>query len=76
MTIHMARVWSLDMFISSGWKGPVSSQMMLSNRADLEEERRLFYVTRAKSGYFYPMPSGAIALGDPQNCEPVVSWTM
>ena len=55
MTIHMAKGLEFRYVYICGLEEDLfPSQMMLSSRADLEEERRLFYVaiTRAKSGYF------------------------
>lgn len=48
------------------------SQMMLSSRADLEEERRLFYVaiTRAKQKLFMSYALSRYRFGRLKNCEP------
>lgn len=48
------------------------SQMMLSSRADLEEERRLFYVavTRAESKLFLSYALSRYRFGRLKNCEP------
>jgi DNA helicase-2/ATP-dependent DNA helicase PcrA len=48
------------------------SQMMLSSRADLEEERRLFYVaiTRAESKLFLAYATTRYRFGRPESCEP------
>lgn len=48
------------------------SQMMLSSRSDLEEERRLFYVaiTRAESKLFLSYALSRYRFGRLKNCEP------
>jgi DNA helicase-2/ATP-dependent DNA helicase PcrA len=48
------------------------SQMMLSSRADLEEERRLFYVaiTRAESKLFLSYATSRYRFGRLKSCEP------
>jgi DNA helicase-2/ATP-dependent DNA helicase PcrA len=48
------------------------SQMMLSSRADLEEERRLFYVaiTRSKKSLFLSYALTRYRFGRLKNCEP------
>src|SRR5678815_2060322 len=48
------------------------SQMMLSSRADLEEERRLFYVaiTRAQKRLFLSYALTRYRFGRLKNCEP------
>jgi DNA helicase-2/ATP-dependent DNA helicase PcrA len=48
------------------------SQMMLSSRADLEEERRLFYVaiTRAKKKLFFSYALNRYRFGRLKNCDP------
>jgi DNA helicase-2/ATP-dependent DNA helicase PcrA len=48
------------------------SQMMLSSRADLEEERRLFYVaiTRAENKLFLSYATSRYRFGQLKHCEP------
>lgn len=73
MTIHMAKGLEFDNVYIVGLEEDLfPSQMMLSSRADLEEERRLFYVaiTRAKSKLFLSYALSRYRFGRLKNCEP------
>ena len=73
MTIHMAKGLEFSyVFIVGLEEDLFPSQMMLSSRADLEEERRLFYVaiTRAKQKLFMSYALSRYRFGRLKNCEP------
>src|SRR5688572_27215864 len=73
MTIHMAKVLEFrNVYIVGLEEDLFPSQMMLSSRADLEEERRLFYVaiTRAQKGLFLSYALTRYRFGRLKNCEP------
>ncbi len=73
MTIHMAKGLEFQHVYIVGLEEDLfPSQMMLSSRADLEEERRLFYVaiTRAKSKLFLSYALSRYRFGRLKNCEP------
>lgn len=73
MTIHMAKGLEFDYVYIVGLEEDLfPSQMMLSSRADLEEERRLFYVaiTRAKKRLFLSYALTRYRFGRLKNCEP------
>lgn len=73
MTIHMAKGLEFNYVCIVGLEEELfPSQMMLSSRADLEEERRLFYValTRAKKKLFMSYALNRYRYGRLKNCEP------
>jgi DNA helicase II / ATP-dependent DNA helicase PcrA len=73
MTIHMAKGLEYKHVYVVGMEEDLfPSQMMLSSRADLEEERRLFYVavTRAKEKLFLSYATTRYRYGRLNNCEP------
>ena len=73
MTIHMAKGLEFGYVFIVGLEEELfPSQMMLSSRADLEEERRLFYVaiTRAKQKIFLSYALNRYRFGRLKNCEP------
>ena len=73
MTIHMAKGLEFNCVFIVGLEEELfPSQMMLSSRADLEEERRLFYVaiTRAKNKLFISYALNRYRFGRLKNCEP------
>ena len=73
MTIHMAKGLEFQHIYVVGLEEDLfPSQMMLSSRADLEEERRLFYVaiTRAKQKLFLSYALSRYRFGRLKNCEP------
>ena len=73
MTIHMAKGLEFQHVYIVGLEEDLfPSQMMLSSRADLEEERRLFYVaiTRAKGKLFLTYALSRYRFGRLKNCEP------
>ncbi|HCW08533.1 MAG TPA: ATP-dependent DNA helicase, partial [Cytophagales bacterium] len=73
MTIHMAKGLEFkNVYIVGMEEDLFPSQMMLSSRAELEEERRLFYVaiTRAKSKLFLSYAVSRYRFGRLKNCEP------
>ncbi len=73
MTIHMAKGLEFKYVYIVGLEEDLfPSQMMLSSRADLEEERRLFYVaiTRAKERLFLSYALTRYRYGRLKNCEP------
>jgi DNA helicase-2/ATP-dependent DNA helicase PcrA len=73
MTIHMAKGLEFQYVYMVGMEEDLfPSQMMLSSRADLEEERRLFYVaiTRAKKRLFLSYALTRYRFGRLKNCEP------
>lgn len=73
MTIHMAKGLEFNYVYIVGMEEELfPSQMMLSSRADLEEERRLFYVaiTRAKKKLHLSYALNRYRYGRLKNCEP------
>lgn len=73
MTIHMAKGLEFNYVYIVGLEEELfPSQMMLSSRADLEEERRLFYVgiTRAKKKLHMSYALNRYRFGTLKNCEP------
>jgi DNA helicase II / ATP-dependent DNA helicase PcrA len=73
MTIHMAKGLEFKYVYIVGLEEDLfPSQMMLSSRADLEEERRLFYVaiTRAQKRLFLSYALTRYRYGRLKNCEP------
>lgn len=72
MTIHMAKGLEFKHIYVVGMEEDLfPSQMMLSSRADLEEERRLFYVaiTRAKNKLFLSYALNRYRFGRLKTCE-------
>jgi DNA helicase-2/ATP-dependent DNA helicase PcrA len=73
MTIHMAKGLEFKYVYLVGLEEDLfPSQMMLSSRADLEEERRLFYVaiTRAQKKLYLSYALTRYRFGRLKNCEP------
>jgi len=73
MTIHMAKGLEFkNVFIVGMEEDLFPSQMMLSSRADLEEERRLFYVaiTRAETNLSLSYALTRYRFGRLKTCEP------
>jgi DNA helicase-2/ATP-dependent DNA helicase PcrA len=73
MTIHMAKGLEFSYVYMVGMEEDLfPSQLMLNSRADLEEERRLFYVaiTRAKQKLFLSYALTRYRYGHLKNCEP------
>ncbi len=73
MTIHMAKGLEFKYVYIVGLEEDLfPSQMMLSSRSELEEERRLFYVaiTRAESRLFLSYALTRYRFGRLKNCEP------
>ena len=73
MTIHMAKGLEFKNVYLVGMEEDLfPSQMMLSSRADLEEERRLVYVaiTRAESKLFLCYAISRYRFGRLKSCEP------
>ncbi len=73
MTIHMAKGLEFKYIYIVGLEEDLfPSQMMLTSRADLEEERRLFYVaiTRAQEKLFLSYATTRYRFGRLKNCEP------
>jgi DNA helicase-2/ATP-dependent DNA helicase PcrA len=73
MTIHMAKGLEFkNVYIAGLEEDLFPSQMMLSSRAELEEERRLFYVaiTRAQKKLFLSFALTRYRFGRLKNCEP------
>ncbi|HMP99677.1 MAG TPA: 3'-5' exonuclease, partial [Cyclobacteriaceae bacterium] len=73
MTIHMAKGLEFKYVYIVGLEEDLfPSQMMLSSRADLEEERRLFYVaiTRAQQKLYFSYALTRYRFGRLKNCEP------
>jgi DNA helicase II / ATP-dependent DNA helicase PcrA len=73
MTIHMAKGLEFNyVFIVGMEEDLFPSQMMISSRADLEEERRLFYVaiTRAKKKLFFSYALNRYRFGRLKSCDP------
>jgi DNA helicase-2/ATP-dependent DNA helicase PcrA len=72
MTIHMAKGLEFKYVYIVGMEEDLfPSQMMLSSRADLEEERRLFYVaiTRAEKKLYLSYALTRYRFGRLKNCE-------
>ncbi len=72
MTIHMAKGLEFKYVYIVGLEEDLfPSQMMLSSRADLEEERRLFYVaiTRAQKKLYLSYAVTRYRFGRLKNCE-------
>lgn len=73
MTIHGSKGLEFSYVYIVGLEEELfPSQMMLSSRADLEEERRLFYVaiTRAKEKLTLSYALNRYRFGNLKNCEP------
>jgi DNA helicase-2/ATP-dependent DNA helicase PcrA len=73
MTIHMAKGLEYKYVYIVGMEEDLfPSQMMLSSRSELEEERRLFYVaiTRAQKRLFLSYALSRYRYGRLKNCEP------
>lgn len=73
MTIHSSKGLEFkNVYIVGMEEDLFPSQMMLSSRADLEEERRLFYVaiTRAEKKLFLSYALTRYRFGTLKNCEP------
>jgi DNA helicase-2/ATP-dependent DNA helicase PcrA len=73
MTIHSAKGLEFPYVYIVGMEEELfPSQMMLNSRADLEEERRLFYVaiTRAKTKLTMSYALNRYRFGRLKNCEP------
>jgi DNA helicase-2/ATP-dependent DNA helicase PcrA len=73
MTIHMAKGLEFKYVYIVGMEEDLfPSQMMLSSRSELEEERRLFYVaiTRAQKKLFLSYALTRYRFGRLKNCEP------
>jgi len=73
MTIHMAKGLEFKYVYIVGLEEDLfPSQLMLSSRSELEEERRLFYVaiTRAKKRLFLSYALSRYRFGRLKNCEP------
>jgi len=73
MTIHMAKGLEFQYVYIVGLEEDLfPSQMMLSSRADLEEERRLFYVamTRAMTKLTFSYAITRYRYGKLKSCEP------
>ncbi|MCL4141081.1 UNVERIFIED_CONTAM: hypothetical protein GTU68_033443, partial [Idotea baltica] len=72
MSIHASKGLEFsNVFIVGLEEDLFPSQMMLSSRADLEEERRLFYVaiTRAKDNLYFSYALSRYRFGRLLNCE-------
>jgi len=72
MTIHMAKGLEFkNVYVVGMEEDLFPSQMMLNSRADLEEERRLFYVaiTRAKEKLFLSYALTRYRFGRLKSCE-------
>jgi DNA helicase-2/ATP-dependent DNA helicase PcrA len=73
MTIHMAKGLEFPYVFIVGLEEELfPSQMMISSRADLEEERRLFYVaiTRSKSKLYLSYALNRYRFGRLKTCDP------
>ena len=73
MTIHSAKGLEFkNVFVVGLEEDLFPSQMMLQSRADLEEERRLFYVaiTRARENLYFSYALSRYRFGRLINCEP------
>ena len=73
MTIHSSKGLEFkNVFVVGLEEDLFPSQMMMSSRADLEEERRLFYVaiTRAKENLYFSYALSRYRFGRLINCEP------
>jgi DNA helicase-2/ATP-dependent DNA helicase PcrA len=72
MSIHASKGLEFsNVFVVGLEEDLFPSQMMLSSRADLEEERRLFYVaiTRAKENLYFSYALSRYRYGRLMNCE-------
>ena len=73
MTVHMAKGLEFkNVYIVGMEEDLFPSQMMLNSRADLEEERRLFYVaiTRSEHKLFLTYALSRYRFGRLKTCEP------
>lgn len=73
MTIHSSKGLEFkNVFVVGLEEDLFPSQMMMSSRADLEEERRLFYVaiTRAQDNLYFSYALSRYRYGRLINCEP------
>ena len=73
MTIHMAKGLEFNYVYVVGLEEDLfPSQMMMSSRAELEEERRLFYVaiTRAKKKLYFTYALNRYRYGKMKTCDP------
>lgn len=73
MTIHSAKGLEFkNVFVVGMEEGLFPSQMMITSREDLEEERRLFYVaaTRAEHKLTLAFATSRYRFGSLQSCEP------
>ena len=73
MTIHSAKGLEFkNVFVVGMEEGLFPSQMMITSRNDLEEERRLFYVaaTRAEHKLTLTFATSRYRFGSLQSCEP------
>lgn len=73
MTIHASKGLEYkNIFVVGLEEDLFPSQMMMSSRADLEEERRLFYVaiTRAQENLYFSYALSRYRYGRLINCEP------
>ena len=73
MTLHLAKGLEFSVVFISGMEEDLfPSSMMINSRADLEEERRLFYVgmTRAKRKLFLTFTHMRMRYGRTNDCEP------
>ncbi|MCC5927606.1 MAG: UvrD-helicase domain-containing protein [Cyclobacteriaceae bacterium] len=73
MTIHMAKGLEFKAVFVVGMEEDLfPSQMMISSRSDLEEERRLFYVaiTRAEKKLFLSYATSRYRFGKLKSCDP------
>lgn len=73
MTIHATKGLEFEYVYIMGMEEDLfPSPLMLNSRADLEEERRLFYVavTRAKRKVFCSYALNRYRFGRPKNCKP------
>ena len=73
MTIHASKGLEFkNIFVVGLEEDLFPSQMMMSSRADLEEERRLFYVaiTRAQENLYFSYALSRYRYGRLINCEP------
>lgn len=73
MTLHLAKGLEFSLVFIAGMEEDLfPSSMMVNSRADLEEERRLFYVgmTRAKKKLFLTFTHMRMRYGRTNDCEP------
>jgi DNA helicase-2/ATP-dependent DNA helicase PcrA len=73
MTLHLAKGLEFPVVFISGMEEELfPSSQMVNTRADLEEERRLFYVgmTRAKKKLFLTFTHMRMRYGKTNDCEP------